>query len=325
MTPEDQTYTFRDQLPEGTTYVEGSGPEGASVEDGVLTWEAELPTVVGVDGAYEWPRARPTSCANPFNGGGYVDLAGFGNPTAGAGGRGRSAVHGVADPLVRLLRVETRWACPSPTTGSCSRRTAPSTPVRSRPRRAARRGGAEQPGRDAVAGHAAGVRRGRRLRGDHRHGRRRAGHHRVRRPPPGGRPHRRAGHHDMQVFAVTGSRDLWFAYDNVGGPVKAVTIGAENADADQGSALVNAGDASAVIGDDSWSAAVHQGRRPEGVHLPGDRRRRRARWSGAAQPVDAHGRQPRCRAGPAPAVRHGRRRCRAPGGDGRDRAGCEGA
>jgi len=36
VTPEDLTYTFTDQLPNGTTYVEGSGPEGAMVEDGVL-------------------------------------------------------------------------------------------------------------------------------------------------------------------------------------------------------------------------------------------------------------------------------------------------
>jgi uncharacterized repeat protein (TIGR01451 family) len=69
VTPEDLTYTFEDTLPEGTTYVEGSGPEGATVDDGVLTWETTMPTGVGVQGDYDiTTSADDDSCVNPLTG-----------------------------------------------------------------------------------------------------------------------------------------------------------------------------------------------------------------------------------------------------------------
>ncbi len=251
VTPEDQTYTFRDQLPEGTTYVEGSGPEGSTLEDGVLTWEAEMPTVVGVDGAYEWSTsATDESCANPFNGGGYVDLAGFGIPpqpaVVGDGvlftalptrsyGFYESNQMGLAFSDDGFLQ----YGGPDFYTGEVE--TPQVLPDAAEPNNlAAMLWQDMQLVYDQAAGSGVSIAT--------------AGAGlaiiefddlRLADDPSGAQ-----GTTDMQVFAETGSRDLVFAYDNVGGPVGAVTIGAENADASQGSALVNAGDASAVIGDD---------------------------------------------------------------------------
>lgn len=77
VTDEDLTYTLTDQLPEGMTYVEGSATGGATVTDGVLTWEGVLPTAVGAEGSYAiTSSADDPQCVNPATGTAeYLDLA----------------------------------------------------------------------------------------------------------------------------------------------------------------------------------------------------------------------------------------------------------
>ncbi|MEE6273973.1 S8 family serine peptidase [Georgenia wangjunii] len=80
VTDEDLTYTITDDIPEGMTYVEGSATGGATVTDGVLEWEGVLPTAAGATGTYAITRSGENpACANPLNGGGYVDLASLGS------------------------------------------------------------------------------------------------------------------------------------------------------------------------------------------------------------------------------------------------------
>ena len=77
VTPQDVTYYIQDTIPAGMTYVEGSATGGATVVDGVLTWEGVLPTPVGVVGGYEMSTsANDPACDTGF--GGYVDLEGYG-------------------------------------------------------------------------------------------------------------------------------------------------------------------------------------------------------------------------------------------------------
>ncbi|WP_324651602.1 S8 family serine peptidase [Georgenia sp. H159] len=79
VTDEDLTYAITDAIPEGMTYVEGSATEGATVTDGVLSWEGIVPTSVGVQGEYVITRSGADPfCANPLGGTGYLDLADLG-------------------------------------------------------------------------------------------------------------------------------------------------------------------------------------------------------------------------------------------------------
>ena len=104
VTPEDLTYTFEDRLADGTTYVEGSGPEGATVEDGVLTWEHTMPTAVGRQGTYDiTTSADDPSCVNPL-----TDEAEFFDLTA-AGISRQSAVTGDGAVFTAFATSEFGW------------------------------------------------------------------------------------------------------------------------------------------------------------------------------------------------------------------------
>lgn len=76
VTAEDLAYTITDAIPEGMTYVEGSATDGATVTDGVLTWEGISPTPAGVEGEYVITRSDADPlCVNPLSeDGSYVDL-----------------------------------------------------------------------------------------------------------------------------------------------------------------------------------------------------------------------------------------------------------
>lgn len=79
VTSEDLAYEITDQIPEGMTYVEGSATEGATVSDGVLTWEGVQETPVGAEGEYAITQSGvDPGCANPVGGEGYVDLESLG-------------------------------------------------------------------------------------------------------------------------------------------------------------------------------------------------------------------------------------------------------
>lgn len=88
VTDTDLTYTITDALPPGLSYVEGSATGGATVQDGVVTWTRELPTLVGAPGSYDLTTSAETAgCAVPFGSGGYVDFTAFGIfPQAGVTG-----------------------------------------------------------------------------------------------------------------------------------------------------------------------------------------------------------------------------------------------
>ncbi|MCW2736582.1 S8 family serine peptidase [Nocardioides sp.] len=78
VTPEDLNYTITDTLPEGSTYVDGSATNGASYEDGVVSWTGKLESTFGDEGNYTiTTSAQDPSCQTPF-GPGYLDLAGEG-------------------------------------------------------------------------------------------------------------------------------------------------------------------------------------------------------------------------------------------------------
>ena len=76
VTHEDLTYSITDALPEGTTYVEGSATNGATFADGVVSWSGVLNSTYGLEGNYTiTTSAEDDSCETPF-GPGYVDLFG---------------------------------------------------------------------------------------------------------------------------------------------------------------------------------------------------------------------------------------------------------
>ncbi len=52
VTREDLAYTITDTLPEGSTYVEGSATNGASYDDGVVSWTGDLESTFGDEGNY---------------------------------------------------------------------------------------------------------------------------------------------------------------------------------------------------------------------------------------------------------------------------------
>ncbi|MDD9205574.1 hypothetical protein PU560_03715, partial [Georgenia sp. 10Sc9-8] len=82
VTGEDLAYTLTDELPEGLAYVEGSATEGATVTDGVLTWQGVMPSPRGLGGSYTiTQRGTDPACVNPLDGTGYLDLAEFGFAT----------------------------------------------------------------------------------------------------------------------------------------------------------------------------------------------------------------------------------------------------
>jgi uncharacterized repeat protein (TIGR01451 family) len=77
VTNEDLAYEVTDTIPEGLTYVEGSVTGGATVTNGVLTWEGVQPTPFGAEGDYVATTSdNDESCDTGF--GGYINLEDFG-------------------------------------------------------------------------------------------------------------------------------------------------------------------------------------------------------------------------------------------------------
>ncbi len=211
-----------------------------------------MPTPVGAVGDYEWSTsATDESCANPFNGGGYLDLAGFGfGPDPLVTGDGvlytalssrefgyyedtQSGISFTDDGYLVYGGID-NWSGDVGTPQELPDTTVPN-------------GVAAMLWQDmqivhdapsgagvtvATAGAGLGIIEFDNLRkADDAAG--------------------AQGTYDLEVFAVTGSRDLVFAYDNVTGPLTGVTVGAEDQTGEHGSALVNLGDASSTIEDDT--------------------------------------------------------------------------
>ena len=77
VTNEDLAYELTDTIPEGLTYVDGSVTGGATVTNGVLTWEGVQATQFGAEGDYVvTTSANDEFCDTGF--GGYVNLEDFG-------------------------------------------------------------------------------------------------------------------------------------------------------------------------------------------------------------------------------------------------------
>ncbi|SDS11155.1 S8 family serine peptidase [Jiangella sp. DSM 45060] len=264
VTPEDLAYTITDTLPEGTTYVEGSATEGATVEDGVLTWSGTLPTAVGAEGDYViTTSATDPQCVNPFTGtASYVDLAtgaglaanpnitgdgvAFGTTLGGTYGFydvGYTEV-GFTDDGFLIFDIDANYGGDPGTPQEL--------PSAGLPNNVAAllwqdmQVVYDQAANSGVTlarttGGAAGIIEydDLRLAGD----------------PTGAQ-----GTYDMEAIIQSGSNDLVFAYDNVTGPLAGpITIGTENAAGTSATALVNAGSAAGVIADDTVVCANYAG------------------------------------------------------------------
>ncbi|WP_069110503.1 S8 family serine peptidase [Jiangella alba] len=262
VTPEDLAYTITDALPEGTTYVEGSATEGATVEDGVLTWSGTLPTAVGAEGSYTiTTSATDPQCVNPFSGdASYTDLQEFGILTqAGLEGDGiiinalGSRTFGFYDrPYAGVGMSDDGFLIYDfPNNGGGQPGTPQTLPSADRPNNVAAMLWQDmeivydQAANSGVSVATAGADLAvveyddLRLAGD----------------PTGAQ-----GTYDMEAFLLTGSNDLVFAYDNVTGPLAGpITIGTENAAGTSATALVNAGSAAGVITNGTVVCASYAG------------------------------------------------------------------
>ncbi|TDD72946.1 DUF11 domain-containing protein [Jiangella aurantiaca] len=263
VTPEDLAYTITDTLPKGTRYVEGSATGGATVEDGVLTWEGALETLVGVEGAYEiTTSATDPQCINPFTGAAsYFDLASIGrapNPNVSGDGvafgvnfGGTYGFYdqpytqvGFSDDGFLIYDVDANYGGDPGTPQAL--------PSSARPNNLAAllwhdmqivHNAATNSGVTLAATTSGGVGiieyDDLRLAGD----------------PTGAQ-----GTYDMEAIVFSGSNDLVFAYDNITGPLAGpITIGTENATGTSATALVNAGSAAGVIADDTVVCANYAG------------------------------------------------------------------
>ncbi len=72
---EDLAYTITDTLPPGANYVEGSATNGATYDDGIVSWTGDLASTFGDEGSYViTTSADDNTCDTPLAGG-YFDLA----------------------------------------------------------------------------------------------------------------------------------------------------------------------------------------------------------------------------------------------------------
>lgn len=248
VTPEDLTYTFTDQLPPGVTYVEGSGPEGATLEGDVLTWEHTMPTPVGAEGDYTITTSdQDPECVNPFTGDAsfqdLFDFDDFRDPGVTGDGNAWTAFtsrsHGFYEgTYAGLTFTDDGFLVYGPQDHYGGDPSVPQVlPSPAQPNNLAAflwqdmqvvYDEASQAGVSlATAGDLAVVQ---------------YDDLRLADDPTGAE-----GLYDVQVWQQTGSRDVVAVYGDVTGPVDPVTIGTENPGGDRGTALVNAGDASSVV------------------------------------------------------------------------------
>ncbi|MBE1875547.1 S8 family serine peptidase [Myceligenerans pegani] len=76
VTPEDLTYTITDTVPDGLTIDPASVTGGGVVDGQTITWEVDMPTSVGVAGAYE--ASTPDTSPQCAAWSGFVDLGAVG-------------------------------------------------------------------------------------------------------------------------------------------------------------------------------------------------------------------------------------------------------
>lgn len=249
-TPEDLTYSITDSLPDGVTYVEGSATDGAVVEDGVLSWTGDSLSSFGDPGSYAiTTSATDEECVNPATGdASYLDLEGLGiaaqagivgdttaftgftDTTFGFFGDNYSGVSFTDDGFL-IHDVDANYDG-EPWTPQV-------LPDAALPNNVAAALWQDMEFRyDEATNAGVSLARGGDLRIVEFDNMRLWG-------DAGGLD----GSWDYQAILVAGSQDIVFAYDNIDGDLPEVTIGAENADASAGNALVNADDASGVITD----------------------------------------------------------------------------
>ncbi len=258
VTRKDLTYSITDTLPANTTYVDGSATGGATVTDGVVSWNGVLGSTYGQEGNYTiTTSADDASCQTPF-GPGYLNLADLDiDPAADIVGDTKtfsaftSGTYGFYGKSYQGLTFSDDGFLVYDGANNYAGEPyfAQTVPDAAAPNNVAAMLWQDMEFRyDATTGAGVSI------------------------ASTGSEPGEVAiveydqmryyddaagdlGQLDMQVFATAGSSDLVFAYDNIeGGPLLGgdaafgnVTIGTENATASQGAALVNNGDANGVL------------------------------------------------------------------------------
>ncbi|GAA1436462.1 S8 family serine peptidase [Mycobacterium cookii] len=276
VTREDLTYSITDTLPEGTTYVEGSATDGATVAGGVVSWNGVLESTYGEEGSYSFATsADDESCTTPF--GGYLDLAELDiladdaitgdSVTVGAFGTGDFGFYGQSYRGLKFaddgfLVYGDGYGDPAVDEPYAAQ----SVPDVAKPNGVAAMLWQDMEFRyDAATGAGVTVASTAGADGfdpgelgiiefdDMRYWNNATGTY---------------GQLDMQAWVEDGSNDLWFAYDNIsagngvllgGNAAAPVTIGTENEAGTSGQALVNAGNAGPVLEDGLVVCATYDG------------------------------------------------------------------
>ncbi len=251
VTPEDLEYTITDTIPDGMTYAEGSATNGATVQDGVLTWTGTLPPAVGAPGDYTITTSgTDTSCVNPFTGTAeYTDLAAFGilaQPGITGDGVAYSGFSGESFGFYGRSTTGVGFTDDGFLVHDVAASYAPGTP-QTLPDTAAPNNLAAMMWQDMQITYDASANSGVSLAS--------AGDLKIIEYDDmrlAGDAAGAQGTYDFEAFLVTGSNDIVFAYDNVTGPVTGpLTIGTEDAEGHAGTALVNNGSAAGVVGNDT--------------------------------------------------------------------------
>lgn len=258
VTPEDQTYSITDTLPAGMTYVEGSATGGATASGNTVSWSSTLPTTADDQGSYTvTTAATDDTCVTPFGDTEYVDLESLGIKTvAGVTGDTQtfnaftaSSFGFLGDQYQGLTFTDDGFLVYDAATNYDGEPWVNQTlPDPAAPNNVAAMLWQDMEiFYDQAANHGVSIAQAGdlkviefdniRLWDD---------------------VDETAGSYDMEVFAIAGSNDLVFAYDNVTGPLDNVTIGTENAAGDAADTLVNAGDASDVITDGAVVCATYE-------------------------------------------------------------------
>ncbi|NYE36382.1 putative repeat protein (TIGR01451 family) [Nocardioides cavernae] len=251
---EDLAYTITDPLPAGTTYVEGSATNGATFAGGTVTWTGTAEAPSQDDEAYSiTTSATDASCVNPLTGDAeYFDLQSNLGITRQPGVTGDGKVFttgtGYQYGLYEGFQPGVSFSDDGFLLfgGAGNYGTSPGV-TQSVPDVAAPNNVLAMLWQDMVFTHDNAAGAGVSIASDG------AGFYIVefdkmrRKSDPTGAQ----GTYDYQVFAEAGSNDYVVAYDNLTGPLTGVTIGTENASGTEGDALVNKGDASSAIADDT--------------------------------------------------------------------------
>ena len=261
VTPEDLTYTFRDRLPRGTTYVEGSGPEGATLDNGVLTWEHTMASPVGAEGSYDiTTSAQDEDCINPWSGdASYRDLHDSGDfRDASVTGDGSAWTFAGASEFGFFEGTYNGMTFTDDgflVYGTASYGGEPGTP-QALPDEALPNNLAAFLWQDMQVVYDAGTQAGASLvsLGGGVASMVQLDDLRLADDPTGAE-----GLYDVQVLQFAGDRDVYATYGPVTGPVDQVTVGAEDAEGDRGGSLVDAGDASGVVSEDTVVCMAYRG------------------------------------------------------------------